>query len=236
MPQEPSSFQEYAGNPGHLNAGGVYTLVLLSNPSTPEAHTQRLKSNLDTATKLIRALHIAIDQQREDVSRLRRELEQSSTEIADPKIALDFGNKLLGTIYRREWKLWQWIDDLSIAQRKERRLKGLGKFSGKRSSTEGDRELDDARLPEGFIWENFRHGLDPLGAGKGGGIHTEQSSSGVWEAAGTASLQKDELGNILSMAEKNVRMLKEGVAEMVALVQACKLRATGIQEPQEKEM
>ena len=100
---------------------------------------------------------------------------------------------------------------MSIAQRKERRLKGLGKLSGKRSSTEGDRELDDAKLPEGFAWENFGHGFDPLGAGKGGGIHTEQSPSEVGEAAGTASLQKDELGNILSMAEKNMRMLKEGV-------------------------
>ena len=164
------------------------------------------------------------------------ELEQSPTKIANLKIALNFGNKLLGTTYRREWKLWQWIDDLSIAQREERRLKGHGKFFGKRSSSEGDRELDDARLPEGSEWENFGHGPDPLGAGKGGGIHTEQSSSEVGEAAGTASLQKDELGNILSMAEKNMRMLKEGVAEMVALVQACKLRATGIQEPQEWEM
>lgn len=125
---------------------------------------------------------------------------------------------------------------MSIAQREERRLKGLGKFFGKRPSTEGDRELDDARLPEGSEWENFGHGPDPLGAGKGGGIHTEQSSSEAGEAAGTASLQKDELGNILSMAEKNVRMLREGVAEMVALVQACKLRATSIQELHEMQM
>ena len=232
----PSSFQEYAENPGHLNAGGVYTLVPPSNPSTPEAHTQHLKSTPDTATKLIRALHIAIDHQREDVSTLRRELGQSSTEIADLKIALDPGSKLPGTTYRREWKLWQWINDLSIAQREERRLKGLGEFFGKSSSTEGDRGVEDARLPEGFEWENFGHGPEPLGAGKGGGIHTEQSSSEVKEATGTASLQKDELGNILSMAEKNVRTLKEGVAEMVALVQACKLRATGIQEPQKREM
>ena len=62
----PSSFQEYAENPGHLNASGAYTPVPPSNPPTPEAYTQHFKSTPDTATRLARALHIAIDQQRED--------------------------------------------------------------------------------------------------------------------------------------------------------------------------
>ncbi|OCL11018.1 hypothetical protein AOQ84DRAFT_387123 [Glonium stellatum] len=232
----PSNACECVENSGHLNADETYTLLPPSNPSTPETHTQHIESTLYTASKLISSLHIAIDQQREDVSTLRRELDQREGEIADLKIALDFGNKLLGTTYRRQWKLWQWVENLSMANGEKQRLKLLGKLFSRRQGAEEDEETNNVRLPEEFEWENFGHGPDNLGVGYEGRTYTEQSSNDVGEALGIASLHKDELGNILRMAENNVRALKEGVAEMVALVQACKRQATGIQEAQESEV
>lgn len=251
----------YAINPD----GEPYTLLPPtppSNPLTPETHARHLESTLERANRLVRSLHAQVDEQRECIiamaNRLHFDSPESASfligelhaaaaaqaaEIADLKIALDFGNKLLRNTYRRQWDLWRWVEGLSRIQREERRRKGVGRFFTRRPNAERGSAvgLEGGGFPDGFEWENFGHGPDPMdaSAGMGEGVEEESGSgptpSEIVEAS-SAVLTRSELAHILSMAEENVRTLKEGVAEMVALVLACKGQATGIQEPEEREM
>jgi hypothetical protein len=166
-------------------------------------------------------------------------------EIVDLKVALDYGNKALGTCFTREWSLVQNIKHIrdNMGRQTTGKYDTLRKNILKRpwhKKTKLDEDLKTGKLPEGYEWEIFGKGPDPPGSQdvrkhlpnySSGSQHSPRSQGGR-RSDSTTAISKPEIETLALMAEQNLKMLQDGIHDMMRLVQGCKNRATftGIQE------
>ncbi|KAF2788144.1 hypothetical protein K505DRAFT_342335 [Melanomma pulvis-pyrius CBS 109.77] len=182
-------------------------------------------------------------------------------EIVDLKIAVDFGNKVLGGCWAREWATLSTINEIRGRNKnrngRQRGRVGLGGGAGGLLRTlfrnkgpgkgVGDEALTSGQLPKGYEWEVFGQGPNPSGSEDVVGYLTtgdtsrnSSSSKGSRRETPTSSnpslflfLSRSEIDALADMAEQNLCILKEDVEEMVGLIQGCKNWCTGIQDVEE---
>jgi hypothetical protein len=122
-------------------------------------------------------------------------------EILHLKRAVDFGSRVLAGCWEREWESWRTVLEI----RKQREM-GRGVLSRLmlrgRSTVERDQRRLDGSMPEGYV----ARGSAP-------------------ESAHQKLLLDRELNALVLMAEQNVRIIREGMVEMLGLVRDCQRSA-----------
>jgi hypothetical protein len=206
---------------------------------------EALRKRNEQLEEALPQLHQRLDSQSLTAKYNLNTIDALKEEVVDLKIALDYGNKALGTCFTREWSLVQAIKDIrdNMGKQTVRKHDTLRKNLLKRpwhKKTKLDENLKTGQLPEGYEWEIFGKGPDPPGSQdiwkhlpnlSSGSQHSPRSQGGQ-RSDSTMAISKPEIEIVASVAEHNLKMLHDGIHEMMRLVQGCKDRVTftGIQE------
>ncbi|KAH7124034.1 hypothetical protein B0J11DRAFT_530528 [Dendryphion nanum] len=245
----------------HLIAQGLPDQI----PSLEE-QLKLSQGTIATQAKLIRKLHANIDKARAhmnmvtkkqvlawakemDLQKERIELLEESIAIIEDnntnlKIAVDFGVKILGCCFHREWALWQFSDRLENKSRGRSRslLRNLCNFNTKAKKVK-DANLQAGKYPHGYQWDIFGRGPEPsnsTGVPRGIrdalGIDHEQSQlRAIHLTNGSISKNDSAFPNaekkaLARMARLNMDLMNNDCEEWLTLVRGCRNRPTGIED------
>lgn len=228
---------------GLPTAGELQAYRVLLNPShsSPSCSATKLRHHegtIATQAKLIRKLHTIVDVLRETnedlverrVPDMAMKLDQKNMNIADLEVmtsalyeevidlraAVDFGHKVLGECWAREWEMWRTVEDI---KHRKKRHKGLFKEIFNSRNGKAHPGLGE----EGDI---FVGGAEPSGS-QGAlshmlgwpSFHKRNTNPTLRSNISKASLSKTEIDTLEAMAEQNLRILREDVTDMLALIQ-----------------
>jgi hypothetical protein len=142
---------------------------------------------------LIPVLGKALKKKSYTIDVLYAEARNLGDDVEELRTAVDFGNKILAGCWVREYEVWRTLANI----RRKREAKGKGLF---------------ARLTDRWKREKT-----------GDGVLSPAGSAGESLASRKAlALSRRELDAMILMAEQNVQILREDIADMVEKVEACR--------------
>ncbi|KAF2132672.1 hypothetical protein P153DRAFT_169537 [Dothidotthia symphoricarpi CBS 119687] len=178
-------------------------------------------------------LSARLERRNKKISELQSRIPELQEEVIDLKIAIDFGNKVLGGCWVREWEVWRTL--AQITEKRRIRSNGLLYRLFACPRTLDYRDLEGGDMPTGYEWQIFANGPNPTGSERVlahmRGDRRQRVDSALTRRDSGGSLSNRELDALYLMAGQNLRILKDDLGEMVRLVQGCKRVAiTGIQD------